>query len=86
MKPQLWDMHIHLDFMRNARQVADDVAAVGLGLFAVTVTPQGFLDVQHKMQYAVNVKLAVGHTIRSPSLSDSSRISETPSISLSCTA
>ena len=60
MKPQLWDMHIHLDFMRNARQVADDVAAVGLGLFAVTVTPQGFLDVQHKMQYAVNVKLAVG--------------------------
>ena len=60
MNPLLWDMHVHLDFMSNARQVADAGSDAGLGLFAVTVTPQGYLSVQPKLQDAVNVKLAVG--------------------------
>ena len=33
------DAHVHLDFMRNAPDVAREAAELGLGLFGVTVTP-----------------------------------------------
>lgn len=60
MKPLLWDTHIHLDFISNARQTADEGAAAGLGMFAVTVTPQGYLNILPKLQKMLNVRLGVG--------------------------
>lgn len=60
MKPLLWDTHIHLDFISNARQTADEGAIAGLGMFAVTVTPQGYLDICPQLQKIQNVRLGVG--------------------------
>lgn len=36
------DMHCHLDFMLNADEVARDAAARGMGMLAVTVTPDSY--------------------------------------------
>lgn len=56
----LWDMHVHLDFMRNVKEIADDAASLNLGLFGVTVTPQGYLKAQEIFFGAENVRLGVG--------------------------
>ena len=43
MMTEIWDMHIHLDFMRNALEISKEATVSGLGLFGVTVTPQGYI-------------------------------------------
>ena len=58
--PELWDMHVHLDFMRDARKVAEDAAALGFGMFAVTVTPQGYIRAADELRSEPNVRLGVG--------------------------
>ena len=39
---RLFDAHVHLDFMPNAVEVADQAKRDGLALFATTVTPKGY--------------------------------------------
>ena len=56
----LWDMHVHLDFMRNAQEIADEAAELNLGLFGVTVTPQGYLKAQKYLTDFGNVRLGIG--------------------------
>ncbi len=60
MKPTIWDMHIHLDFFQNAQQAAEDAASNGLGMFAVTVTPQGYQNINANLQNPENVIIGVG--------------------------
>ncbi len=60
MNDMLWDMHIHLDFFHDAREVAREAEALGLGLFAAVVTPQGYEEFSEILSDAPNVRLAVG--------------------------
>ena len=60
MLPKQWDMHVHLDFMRNAEEIVGSAADLGLGLFAVTVTPQGFLRIGKKLRNSRNLCLCAG--------------------------
>ena len=60
MKQQIWDMHIHLDFFQNAQNAADDAKLLKLGMFAVTVTPQGFKNLKANLRNAENVVIGVG--------------------------
>lgn len=57
---RLWDMHVHLDFMREPQAVAQEADELGLGLFAVTVTPAGFERMQAELAGAPNVRVGVG--------------------------
>lgn len=56
----LVDMHVHLDFMSNALEVAHDAASSGLGLFAVTVDPRGYKRAARELSGAPNVRVGVG--------------------------
>ena len=58
--PTVWDMHVHLDFMRDMRGVARQAQELGLGLFATTVTPAGFMRAHAALQDAPNVRVGVG--------------------------
>lgn len=58
MTVQLWDMHVHLDFMRDPARVASE--ADDLGLFAVTVTPAGYEQALPFLREVRNVRLAAG--------------------------
>ena len=60
MAPTLWDMHVHLDFMRHPEAVAQEAERLGLGMFACTVTPEGFQHVLPALIDASNVRLGVG--------------------------
>lgn len=60
MEPRYWDMHVHLDFMREAAAVADEAAELGLGMFAVTVTPAGYERAARELAGAPNVRVGVG--------------------------
>ena len=60
MAPTLWDMHVHLDFMRHPEAVAQEAERLGLGMFACTVTPEGFQRVLPALSDASNVRLGVG--------------------------
>ena len=60
MTLSLYDMHVHLDFMRDPEKIAAEAAASGLGLFAMTVTPHGFQQIHHKLNSASNVQTGVG--------------------------
>ena len=60
MTGMLWDMHIHLDFFRDARETAREAESLGLGLFAATVTPQGYEQTAELLAGAPNVRVAVG--------------------------
>lgn len=55
-----WDMHVHLDFMRDPGRVASEAETLGLGMFAVTVTPDGYERVRPDLAGAGNVRLGVG--------------------------
>ena len=57
---ELYDMHCHLDFLEDSRAFADAADARGMGFFAATVTPQGFLDAREALGEAPNVRLGVG--------------------------
>ena len=56
----LWDMHVHLDFMQNPRDIARDAETLGLGMFAVTVTPQDYQHLFPAVETAANIQLGVG--------------------------
>lgn len=60
MTPTLWDMHVHLDFMRDMASVAADAATRDLGLFAVTVMPEGYERARRELAGASNVRVGVG--------------------------
>lgn len=60
MTPALWDMHVHLDFMRDMPEVVREAEAIGLGMFAVTVTPQGYENASRILQDLPNVHLCPG--------------------------
>lgn len=60
MKPALWDMHVHLDFMRQPDEIAAEAAQLGIGLFAVTVTPDGYEFIAESLQETDNVCLGAG--------------------------
>lgn len=57
----LADMHVHVDFMANAEEVAADAARDGLALFANTVTPHGYLAASEgPWARSPNVRLGLG--------------------------
>lgn len=56
----LYDAHVHLDFMANAREVALDAGRRGLRLFANTVTPQGFVRTRELVGDLDNVDVGLG--------------------------
>ncbi len=56
----LHDAHIHLDFMDNAREVALAARDEGLGMFANTVTPAGFLRTREAAGDLENVHVGLG--------------------------
>lgn len=60
MAVSLWDMHVHLDFMRQPQEVAREAEQLGLGLFACTVTPEGYRLVRPQLSDAANVRLGAG--------------------------
>lgn len=60
MELRYWDMHVHLDFMRDAAAVAGEAADLGLGMFAVTVTPEGYEKTARELAAAPNVRVGVG--------------------------
>lgn len=55
-----FDAHVHLGFMTNARQVADEAAALGLALFANAVLPKEFLTMREEVGACKNVAVGVG--------------------------
>ena len=54
------DAHVHLDFMSNGEEVASAAAADGVRLFAVTVTPAGFLVARKRFAEFGNVAVGLG--------------------------
>ena len=60
MEPQLWDMHVHLDFFADPRQVAREAQELGLGMFATTVTPAGHTETAQLLEDDPNVVVGVG--------------------------
>ena len=60
MTLSLFDMHVHLDFIRDPEKIAAEAAASGLGLLAMTVTPRGYQQILPKLNFASNVKTGVG--------------------------
>lgn len=60
MKPSVWDMHVHLDFMNNADEIVKEAEELGLGLFSVTVTPQGYMYSTRNIEEKEHVCLGVG--------------------------
>lgn len=53
-------MHVHLDFMSNAASIVQEAEKLGLGLFAVTVTPQGYQHAAKVLQNNAHVRLCAG--------------------------
>lgn len=54
------DMHCHLDLMSNAPEVAEHTARLGIGMFCITVTPEGFQAAQLRLAKLTNVRIGVG--------------------------
>lgn len=54
------DMHDHLGWFRDPVTVARAAAARGLGMLAVTVTPEEFLQLRPRLAGIESVRLAVG--------------------------
>ena len=54
------DAHVHLDFMANGEQVADDARAADIALFANTVTPDGFAAAKARFSSFENVRVGWG--------------------------
>lgn len=54
------DMHDHLGWFRDPVAVARAAAARGLGMLAVTVTPEEFLQLRPRLAGIESVRLAVG--------------------------
>ncbi len=59
-EPMLWDMHVHLDFMQDMQAMATKARQLGLGLLAVTVTPEGYIQASQNLSDEPNVCVGVG--------------------------
>ena len=60
MKPLIWDMHVHLDFMNDADMIVDEAYELGLGLYAVTVIPRGYEHSIRNIKENNNLRICVG--------------------------
>ena len=54
------DVHVHLDFMANAEQVASDAYSADIALFANTVTPDGWAAARARLSDFGNVHVGWG--------------------------
>lgn len=60
MRPMIWDMHVHLDFMRNMREIAAEAEMLGFGMLGMTVSPRDHERVCGTLRDVPNVRLCVG--------------------------
>lgn len=54
------DMHCHLDFADNARELATRACADGIGLYSVTVNPEGYERAAALLGAQPNVRVGAG--------------------------
>lgn len=57
---RLVDMHCHLDFADNARELADSLAECGVGAFSTTVHPADYERATHLLEGCTNVRVGAG--------------------------
>ena len=57
---RLFDLHCHLDFAENARELAAGLAQRGIGALSVTVTPAGYVRAAALFAPCANVRTALG--------------------------
>ena len=57
---RLFDLHCHLDFAENARELATGLAQRGIGALSVTVTPAGYVRAAALFAPCANVHTALG--------------------------
>ena len=60
MEPQLIDAHCHLDLMAYPNTVADETAAIGLGVFDCRVDPRDFAAAKKRASRYPNIIAGVG--------------------------
>ena len=60
MKPRLFDAHCHLDLMAHPDAVADETAAIGLGVFDCGVDPRDFAAAKKRASRYPNIIAGVG--------------------------
>ena len=67
MEPRLFDAHCHLDLMTYPNAVADETAAIGLGVFDCGVDPRDFAATKKRASWARFLILTGGELgIRTP--------------------
>lgn len=57
---ELFDMHCHLGWFKNYAELACEAQALGLSIFANTVTPQEFVRIRSTLEHQTNVFIGVG--------------------------
>lgn len=60
MEPRLFDAHCHLDLMAHPNAVADETAAIGLGVFDCGVDPRDFAAAKKRASRYPNIIAGVG--------------------------
>lgn len=60
MEPRLFDAHCHLDLMTYPNAVADETAAIGLGVFDCGVDPRDFAAAKKRVSRYPNIIAGVG--------------------------
>ena len=60
MEPRLFDAHCHLDLMAHPNAVADEVTALGLGLFDCGVDPRDFASANERARRQTGIIAGVG--------------------------
>lgn len=60
MTPQLFDAHCHLDLMARPDAVADEAAALGMGLFDCGVDPRDFASANKRARSRSNIFAGIG--------------------------
>ncbi|MDD6368393.1 MAG: TatD family hydrolase, partial [Collinsella sp.] len=60
MEPRLIDAHCHLDLMAYPNAVADETAAIGLGVFDCGVDPRDFAAAKKRASRYPNIIAGVG--------------------------
>lgn len=60
MDAPLHDMHCHLNFLANGREVAERLGAKGTLLFANTISPADYTDARTKLAGVANVRVGLG--------------------------
>lgn len=60
MEPRLFDAHCHLDLMTYPNAVADETAAIGLGVFDCGVDPRDFAAAKKRASRYPNIIAGVG--------------------------